>query len=262
MLARVLARNGIKDEALAELKKVKVEGNKKTGYMRLCQAEVLALCGDDKKALTLLGRIKDGNGHPDEGFSYPLIFVRAGTLARALGDDELVRMLVGPMLKAGKKAEKEKQWESAWETSRTLLKNAKEGPSPSFKTLKDGSYTGRSPGLAAPLEVSIGVRAGKVDSVRVIGRDSRPWSACEILPERIVKRQDLKVDAVTGATVSSCAILAAVDQALMKAIPKEEPEVVEEEEWEEYEEEETEETEETKETEEESEAETPSSLFF
>jgi uncharacterized protein with FMN-binding domain len=95
---------------------------------------------------------------------------------------------------------------------------------------------GKSEGLVAPIEVSVSVRGGKVDEIRVMGRDSRPWSTFDVMPERIIGRQSLKVDAITGATISSCAVLAAVDQALLKAVPKEEPVVVEEE-WEEYEEE-------------------------
>jgi uncharacterized protein with FMN-binding domain len=95
---------------------------------------------------------------------------------------------------------------------------------------------GRSQGLVAPVEVSIGVRGGKIDSIRVMGRDSRPWSTADVMPQRIIRRQNLKVDAITGATVSSCAVLAAVDQALLKAVSKAEP-VPAEEEWEEYEEE-------------------------
>lgn len=67
--------------------------------------------------------------------------------------------------------------------------------------------------------MKVTVRDGKIAAVEPVRhRENRPLTALRVIPERIVEAQGINaIDAVTGATVSSRAILRAVEQALEKA---------------------------------------------
>ncbi len=94
------------------------------------------------------------------------------------------------------------------------------GPSSSFKDVPDGSYTGSARGYVADVKVRVTVAGGRMTGVKVLKhRENRPLSAISRVPARIVAAQRIKVDAVTGATITSRAIMKATEKAL-KAAPK------------------------------------------
>jgi uncharacterized protein with FMN-binding domain len=84
----------------------------------------------------------------------------------------------------------------------------------------DGTYTGTGMAYAAPLTVAVAVRDGHIESVRVTQhQDKQFYGALADTPRRIVERQGVKgVDAVTGATITSEAILNATAKALAGAM--------------------------------------------
>lgn len=86
---------------------------------------------------------------------------------------------------------------------------------------KDGTYTGTGMGNASQIEVSVTVKDGKVDAVKVIkhGETEMLINAAEKkLAKRIVKKNTTDgIDVVSGASNSSKGILAAVKEALAKA---------------------------------------------
>lgn len=86
-------------------------------------------------------------------------------------------------------------------------------------TLRDGTYKGSSLGYVdtKDIVVTLTVRGGKIADIRVDHAEKIDLGATKIVPQAIIAKQSLKVDAVTGATVTSQAIVDAAYQALQKA---------------------------------------------
>ena len=84
----------------------------------------------------------------------------------------------------------------------------------------DGTYSGTAAGRNGDIVVSVTVTNGKIASVDIVQHEETAGisdaSIAEI-PAAIVKKNSTKVDAVSGATVTSKAIMAAVDAALANA---------------------------------------------
>jgi len=212
-LLRIVARNGIEEEA----KRLLAGLPSADGYDAIRKAEALALLGDTEEALALLPQAR-GNGHPEENFSNVLLISRAVTLARVLGDDELAKRLAGPLLARGLHAEKWPQWMSSWAVMKRIVNNAQRGPLGKVTGMRDGTYKGECRGFIAPIRVAVGVKSGRIAEVSILEhKEKRSWSVFTVIPKRICRRQDLAVDAVTGATITGCAVVAAVDQALASA---------------------------------------------
>ena len=78
-------------------------------------------------------------------------------------------------------------------------------------------YTQTVPGHNGPMTVKVSIDKGNITGVEVIKNTETKGigsKAIEAMPSRIVKANSVKVDTVSGATVSSKAILTAVTQAL------------------------------------------------
>ena len=87
-------------------------------------------------------------------------------------------------------------------------------------SLKDGAYTAAKPGMNADVEVEVKIANGKIDAVTVTGNEETPGiggelvnakgevktnggeSPITLIPKRIVEGQSIKVDSVTGATIT------------------------------------------------------------
>ncbi|MHC4916366.1 MAG: FMN-binding protein [Planctomycetota bacterium] len=89
---------------------------------------------------------------------------------------------------------------------------------PVFKDLPDGNYEGTAKGYVGPLTVQMAIRGGwMVTAIVSKHRENRPKSTIRDIPAAIVENQSTKVDSVTGATVTTKAIIKAADEALKKA---------------------------------------------
>lgn len=81
--------------------------------------------------------------------------------------------------------------------------------------LTDGVYSGEAKGYKGPVQVEVTVKAKKISGVAITEhREDRPRRALQIVPQRIVAANSTGVDAVSGATITSKAIMRAVDDAL------------------------------------------------
>ena len=83
-----------------------------------------------------------------------------------------------------------------------------------------GTYEGTAEGKNGPVTVSVTLSDSEIVSVEVTSHQETPGlsdPALTQVPEQIVAGQTLNVDAITGATVTSDAILAAAEDALRKA---------------------------------------------
>ena len=83
-----------------------------------------------------------------------------------------------------------------------------------------GTYEGEANGIGGPVKVAVTVSETAIESVEIVShRETAGISdpAIEKIPAAIVEGQTLAVDAVAGASVTSGAILTAVEQALTEA---------------------------------------------
>ena len=84
----------------------------------------------------------------------------------------------------------------------------------------DGKYIGKSPAYADDLYIEVTVAKGRIESVRVTQhKEKQFYSAIEDTTARIVKEQGLTgIDATSGATITSEAIINATAKALAGAV--------------------------------------------
>lgn len=88
-------------------------------------------------------------------------------------------------------------------------------------TYKDGVYEASAQGKMGPVKVKVVVEGGRIKSVEVVEHNETPFlsdAAISEVPAAIVAAQSADVDSVTGATITSNAIKAAVKEALKGAI--------------------------------------------
>jgi electron transport complex protein RnfG len=84
----------------------------------------------------------------------------------------------------------------------------------------DGAYEGQASGFEGPIKVKVTVASGQIADIQVVEERESPDVGGKALPKmsgKIISAQDLGVDNVSGATLSSEGIKAAVLNALKKA---------------------------------------------
>jgi uncharacterized protein with FMN-binding domain len=86
-------------------------------------------------------------------------------------------------------------------------------------TLRDGTYRTKALGYSGDKDVTVAVtiRAGRIADIQVDHAEKIDQGATVIIPREIIARQSLKVDAITGATVTCDAIVDGVFRALKQA---------------------------------------------
>jgi len=87
----------------------------------------------------------------------------------------------------------------------------------------DGVYNGSGEGKYGPLTVEVTVEKGKISDIKVLEHSETPGlsdSILEKIPQEIIKAQSAEVDAISGATVTSNAIMQAVQDAIKDAEKK------------------------------------------
>ena len=90
------------------------------------------------------------------------------------------------------------------------------------KKPKDGIYTGTAQGYSGSVAVEVKILRGRIRGLRFTEQtESRPLKSLKVVPVSIIGRQSPSVDAVTGATVTSYAVMSATVHALEKADPVE-----------------------------------------
>lgn len=85
--------------------------------------------------------------------------------------------------------------------------------------LRDGTYTANVWAYSDKTEmvVTLTVKGGRMTALDVKHEEKIELNATKIIPQRILEKQSLKVDAVTGATITSQAIVEGAYRALLKA---------------------------------------------
>ncbi len=86
--------------------------------------------------------------------------------------------------------------------------------------MKDGTYVGTAKGFGGDLVVDVTISDGKINEVSVRPHQETPFiadAALEQLTATVVQAQSANIDAVSGATMTSNALIEAVGKALNKA---------------------------------------------
>ena len=85
--------------------------------------------------------------------------------------------------------------------------------------LRDGTYSARIFAYAEDKEmvVMVTIRAGKIVDIKLRHWEKIELNATKIIPRRIIEKQSLKVDVISGATVTSQAIINGTYEALKQA---------------------------------------------
>lgn len=87
-------------------------------------------------------------------------------------------------------------------------------------TLKDGTYQGEAAGFAGDIVTEVNIGGGKITGIRVIKhQESKGWyeEPFMVLPGKIIARQRLEVDSISGATKTSKGLIKSVENAVRKA---------------------------------------------
>lgn len=127
----------------------------------------------------------------------------------------------GTYMKLNNRGERDEYYVNQWESSYHIVQSFRtlcQSPFPSLSKTKDGVFSGTVRSFIDSLTVEITFEKGKLTDCKVIkDNDDRPFSTMTVVPQRILKAQSLEVDAVTEATISSTAVVAATAKALQKA---------------------------------------------
>lgn len=89
----------------------------------------------------------------------------------------------------------------------------------SVKKYNDGMYEGEFSEFPNMAHVKVTIKDNRITEIELLDRGGT-WvgdPANKAIPERIIEKQSTNVDAVSGATRSSVAIMNAVDNAVKKA---------------------------------------------
>jgi len=93
-------------------------------------------------------------------------------------------------------------------------------PTLNLAKMKDGSYQGTERGYVDDITVEITVKGGKISAMKIVSqRENRALRSLETVPQQIVSRKTPSVDAYSGATITSYAVMSASAKALQQAQP-------------------------------------------
>ena len=81
---------------------------------------------------------------------------------------------------------------------------------------KDGKYIGEFDADVISAKVEVEIKNKKISNINIIEHKNERGTSAEVIPQKVVDAQSLKVDVVSGATNSSKVILKAIENALSK----------------------------------------------
>lgn len=165
--------------------------------------------GQFDKAIELAEE-KARSGMPDGGY------LAAGDACRLAGDCKQALSYYEKAAAARNSSGREGDFKRNVERARANVQAIKCFDALDISRIPDGAYQASSPAYAGPLYVSVTVKSGRIESVRITKHKERQfYSAFTDTPNQIIAKQSVKgVDAVTGATMTSEAIINATAKAL------------------------------------------------
>jgi uncharacterized protein with FMN-binding domain len=86
---------------------------------------------------------------------------------------------------------------------------------PNISAKADGIYTGSYDGGLVKASVEVTLSAGRIDAIKILSHNCSPvGKKGEAVVDRVVEKQTLAVDVVSGATGSSMVLLKAIEIAI------------------------------------------------
>ena len=87
----------------------------------------------------------------------------------------------------------------------------------STATLRDGQFRDKALGYTGDINLAVTVKNGRITHIDVKHTEKIDQNACVLIPERIIAKQSLLVDGISGATVTKDAIVSGAFRALKQA---------------------------------------------
>ena len=181
--------------------------------LRIGMIKLLADMGETDKALQVAATWVKVGGEPHPGY------LAAGDACRLAGRFKEAIAYYQKVLNTPPMTKREKAAENYKKRAQANLDAVKLFELCDVKKVPDGVYTASSIGYAGEIVVEVTVKAGRIEAVQVKRHEEKQfYSALTDTPRQIIEKQDVKgVDAVSGATITSEAILNATAKALANA---------------------------------------------
>ena len=173
--------------------------------------KLLADMGETRRALQLAeGAAAGQGGWPDWAYLY------AGDACRITGQFGQAIEYYRKVLDVPATGRAKQRIERSQQRARANIEGIKIFDALDLGRIPDGTYQSDSAGYAGQVQVKVVVRGGRIESVEVTRHQEKQfYSALTDTPRQIVQRQGVRgVDAVTGATITSEAIVNATAKAL------------------------------------------------
>ncbi|MBC8869710.1 MAG: FMN-binding protein [Planctomycetes bacterium] len=201
-LARCYWKLGNKDMAVSMLNRLPAWSN---------TIKLWADMGETDKAIQLAEAFA-GGGYPDMAYLY------AGDACRVAGDSRKATSYYEKVLKVPATGRQAQRVQRNHSRARANIEGIRIFDSLDLRRVADGTYRDHSPAYAGELHVEVAVRGGRIESVKVTShKEKQFYSAISDTPRQIVEKQGVKgIDAVSGATITSEAIINATARALSK----------------------------------------------
>jgi uncharacterized protein with FMN-binding domain len=169
--------------------------------------------GETKKALRVAGAFHQ-SGYTD------MAYLSAGDACRTAGKLDDAISYYEHLLKlqpSGKTAERTKRNQ---QRARANIEGIKLYDSLELSRVPDGTYSGKAPAYAGELHIEVNIASGRIQSVAVTQhKEKQFYSAINDTTAQIVETQGISgIDATTGATITSEAIINATAKALAGAV--------------------------------------------
>ena len=165
--------------------------------------------GEVEKAIRLAEE-KARNGMPDVGY------LAAGDACRLAGNSKRALSYYEKAVAARNSSGREGDFKRNIERARASVQAIKYFDALDLSRIPDGTYQANSTAYAGQLYVAVTVKGKRIESIKITKHKERQfYSAFTDTPNKIIARQSVKgVDAVTGATMTSEAIINATAKAL------------------------------------------------
>jgi len=149
-----------------------------------------------------------------------IAYVAAGNACRQAGLYQEALNYFQKAVRAPLPAKENNDYTRARQQAREAIEAIKLFEMLDLSQVKDGVYSASSTAFAGPLRVEVKVADSRIQTVRVTDhKEKQFYTAIEETPQKIVLRQTVKgMDAVTGATITSEAIINATARSLADAM--------------------------------------------
>ena len=169
--------------------------------------------GETDKALRVAGAFAQ-SGYVD------MAYLSAGDACRTVGKLDDAVAYYEYLLRIPATGQIAQRIQRNQERARANIEGIKLYDSLELSRVPDGKYSGKAPAYAGDLHIEVTVARGRIESVRVTRHEEKQfYSAFEDTTAQIVKEQGFTgIDATTGATITSEAIINATAKALAGAV--------------------------------------------